>query len=64
MSSKEALSIALSVAIVFVSIAAARHVHGNQVGEQELELASAQIDVLPMMSHVENLTDLTFAEAY
>ena len=59
MSSKETLSIALGVAIVFVSVAAAFRVHSN-----EQELASAQIDVGSIMFSVGNLKDLTPAEAY
>jgi hypothetical protein len=52
LNSKKGLSIALGVAMLIVWTAAAVHVQSRPQGSN---LASAQIDVVPMMSHVRNL---------
>jgi hypothetical protein len=49
---KEGLSIALGVAMLMVLTAAAIHLQSRTEGQS---LASRQVDVAPMMSHVRNL---------
>jgi len=52
LSSKEAQSIALGIAMLVVWTAATVHVQGQPQGQNP---TSAQIDILQMMSHVRNL---------
>ena len=52
LNSKKGLSIALGLAMLIVWTEATIHVQSRQQGQN---LASIQIDVLPVMSHVRNL---------
>jgi hypothetical protein len=52
LNSKEGQSIALGVAMLIVWTAATVHVQSRPQGQS---LASNQVDVFPMMSHVRNL---------